>query len=1022
MKKYINLSYNSSTFLCQWRGLLTKSLLLLFFLIFSVQTYAQNKKISGTVKDQSGETIIGASVQVKGASTGTITDLDGRFTLDVPGNGSLIISYMGYKSKEVVLGKADYNNIVLDEDNKLLDEIVVVGYGSMKKSDLTGAVVSANIKDFEKAPNTNLMQSLQGTVPGLNIGQAMQAGETPNISIRGTNTLSGNSSVLIVLDGIIYNGSLASINPADIESVDVLKDASATAVYGAQAANGVLLITSKKGKSGKAKINFSSSYSLQSPTKNIKPMNRSQLLDWDKEVLWSKAYTEESGYTKPNPDFDLASWLPDPYHRDENGNIASTDYNWWDAFTRTGTILENKVSISGGSEEVSYLISLANTTQKNMIKNDDFARNSIRVNLDVQPRKWWKAGIQAFGAFQNKDGAQTYLPYLIQMSPMASPYDQNGDLIAYPMQTAVENPYYGTMVDDYDRSNSFFANLYSEFTLPLKGLTYRINFGNNYNINAHYYASQYAESGKGRAYKNHSTYYDYTLDNILTYDNSFGKHGINATFVYGAVRRKYDYTSADANTFSRMNLGYNSLEQGGTQLTYSDAWKETLLYQMFRLNYKFNDRYLITGTLRRDGFSGFAANNKSSLFPSIALGWIVSEESFFKLPALNYLKLRGGYGVSGNLTSRYASLAKVESEAGYVFGDDATSGDIRQELTSLANPNLKWERTSGINFGFDYGFLKNRISGSFELYQTTTNDLLYNVTIPSITGFKTMTSNVGKLRNKGIEFTISSRNIVTKDFEWTTTFNISSNSNKIISLAGLDADGDGKEDDLTASGLFIGKSISAIYDYKVNGIYQIGDDIPNGFYPGNYRIVDTSGEGEISADDRTILGKTDPDYRFGIMNKFNYKGITLSFFLNSVQGGIGRNSDAVTRSDNAIRYNRFKEQADKFWSPNNPNGIYSRSETAGKITPYLYQKRSFVRLQDVTLSYDLPKSIISKLGIDGLNVYFNCKNLLTFTKWNGWDPEPNVEYEDDYGKHVSGSGYSNRPVMKSFTGGINISF
>lgn len=995
----------------------------MFFIVTlcNLQLFAQNRNITGTVTDALGDPIIGASVQVKGTLIGTITDLDGNFKLEVPQNGTLQISFIGYKSQELALGKAIYN-VTLQEDSQLLDEVVVVGYGSLKKSDLTGAVVSANIKDFEKSPNTNLMQSLQGTVPGLNIGQAAQAGDNPSISIRGKNTISGNTSVLIVLDGIIYNGSMASINPADIESVDVLKDASATAVYGAQAANGVLLLTSKRGKAGKAKINFSSSYSFQSPTNNLKTMNREQILAWDKEVLWSKAYTEESGYTKDDPNFKLIDWLPDSYHRDSEGNIATTDFDWWDAFTRTGSIFENKFSISGGTEALSYLISLGNTTQKNIIENDDFARNSIRVNLDTQPRKWWKAGIQAFGSFVNKDGAQTYLPYLTQMSPMASPYDKDGNLIAYPMETAVENPYHGTLVDDYDRNNFFFGNLYSEFQLPLKGLTYRINFGNNYRINEHHYASKYGQSGKGQAYKEHSTYYDYTFDNILNYANDFGKHGVNATFVYGAIRRKYGKTRAESNTFSRLVLGYNSLQQGNTQLVKSEAWKETLLYQMFRLNYKYDNRYLITATVRRDGFSGFAANNKTAIFPSVALGWVISEEAFYNVSWLNYLKLRGGYGISGNQTSRYASLAKVDSEIGYIFGDNASTGDIRQELTSLANKNLKWEKTAGLNFGLDYALFDNRITGSLELYQTTTNNLLYDVTIPSITGFTSISSNVGKIRNKGIEFTITSRNISTKDFEWSTTFNISSNSNKIIELTGLDSDGDGKEDDLTASGLFIGQSISAIYDYKVDGIYQIGDDIPDGFYPGNYRIVDTDGVEGITTNDKTILGKTDPKYRFGIMNKFSYKGISLSFFVNSVQGGIGRNSDSVTRSDNAVRYNRFTDQVDKFWSPNNPGGIYSRSEIAGTITPYLYQKRSFVRLQDVTLSYDLPKSFVSKIGIDGINVYFNCKNLLTFTNWNGWDPEPDFEYTDDHGKHVSGSSYGNRPVMKSFTGGINISF
>ncbi|WP_321437877.1 TonB-dependent receptor [uncultured Bacteroides sp.] len=1004
-----------------------KSLILMaFFCSIPLWAAAQGHLVKGVVKDVTGEPIIGASVVEVGTTNGTITDISGNFSIKVSQKGKIAVSFVGYQAQTVdVAGKTNIE-IAMKENTALLNEVVVIGYGTAKKSDLTGAVMSANVKDFEKTPNTNIIQSLQGTVPGLNVGQITTAGGTPNISIRGTNTISGNTNVLIVLDGIIYNGSLSSINPADIESVDVLKDASATAVYGAQAANGVLLITSKRGKAGKAKINFASSYSVQNPTRDLHPMNREQMLNWDTEVLWHQAYTEESGYTQKKSDFNLAKWMPDPsYQLDSNGNIASNDYNWWNQFTRTGTILENKFSVSGGNDGLSYLLSLGNTTQKNMLLNDDFKRNSIRVNLDAQPRKWWKMGLQAFGSFVNQDGQETYLPFLVQMSPLALPYDESGNMISYPMRTAVENPFHGSMIDDCERHNYFFANLYSEFQLPLKGLTYRVNFGNNYTVNEHNYASKYAYSENGEAYKNYSVYNDYTLDNIFNYNNNFGKHSLSATFVYGAIRRKYSYTNADANTFARMILGYNSLEQGTNQFTYSDAWKETLLYQMFRVNYKFNDRYLVTTTVRRDGYSGFAANNKNAIFPSVALGWVVSEEPFFKIPWFNYLKLRAGYGVSGNQTSRYASLAKVNSETGYIFGDGST-GVIRQELTSMQNKDLKWEKTDGLNFGFDYAFLNNHITGSLEVYKTTTHDLLYNVAIPSITGFTTIASNVGKLNNKGIEFTVTSHNINNKDFEWNTTFNISSNSNKIASLTGQDSNGDGKEDDLVASGLFIGKSISSLYDYKVDGIYQIGDKIPEGFYPGNYRIVDTNKDGKITSDDRVVLGKTDPAYRFGIMNKLRYKNLSLSFFINSVQGGkngfMGRNSYYVNQDDNAIRYNRFSEQADKFWSPSNPDGIYARSYTGGKITPNLYQKRDFVRLQDVTLSYDLPKSIISRIGIDGLNIYFNCKNLLTFSGWHGWDPEANNTYTDDSGTHITGSTYDNRPVMRSFTGGINISF
>lgn len=998
------------------------------FLLFTsiLISMAQERQINGVVTSATdGGPIIGATVVIKGKQTGTVTDENGRFQLSVQPKDVLRVTYIGYIAQEVEANKQSLS-VQLAEDVSLLDDVVVVGYGQMRKADLTGAVVQADIKAFEKAPNANLLQSLQGAVPGLNVGQVTSAGGSPSLQIRGKNTISGNSNVLVVLDGIIFTGDISAINPADIASVDVLKDASSTAVYGAQAANGVLLITSRKGTQGKAKISYTSSFTAQNPTRKLKTMNRAEILDWSTDCLWSKAYTAASGYTEADPNFNLVSRLPDTFMFDETGNIVDTDYDWFGAFTRTGKIYENKLNISGGNQDVSYMLSFGNTTQQNYLLNDDFRRNSIRINVDAQVRSWWKAGVQAFGAFVNTDGQETYLPYLVSMSPLASPTDKDGKDIPFPMYSARENPYHGSEVNDYDRQNTFFANIYSEFNLPVKGLTYRVNFGNNYRVTQHYYASEYTNNLNGGAYKNHSQYYDYTFDNIVNYARTFGRHDFGATLLYGASRRKYDYTNAESNIFPRMTLGYHSLELGKEQYTRSDAWLETMLYQMARINYKYADRYLLTATVRRDGFSGFSANNKSAVFPSVALGWIISEEEWMKVPAIDYLKLRAGYGVSGNQANRYSSLARVDSEIGYIFGD-GVSGSLRQELAAIENADLKWEKTHGLNLGVDFALLGNRLTGSMEFYHTTTKDLLYNVAIPSMTGFTSIASNVGEIANRGFELNLTSHNIRTRDFSWETTLSLSTNKNEIIKLTGMDTDGDGKEDDLKASSLFIGESLSAIYDYEIDGIYQIGDDIPEGFYPGSYRIVDQTGEGEITADDRKIIGRADPALRLGLMNKMSYKNFSLSFFFNSVLGGSksyrGLNTNAVQEDDNAIRYNRFKEEADLFWSPRNPGGIYARPVTGAKITPNRYESRNFLRLQDITFGYDLPLTLVQKLKIEGVNVYLNAKNLATITGWHGWDPEPDTSYNDTNGQtRYTGSRYENRPVMRSFTVGLNIQF
>lgn len=980
----------------------------------SEQGTAKGKRITGQVLDENGDPMIGVTVRTADGKTGAITDLDGNFTIEnAPANtNTLQFSYIGYEDKAMAV--APNMQIKMAPDNRQLNEVVVVGYGTMRKSDLTGSVASANLKDFENAPNTNLAQMLQGTVPGLNVGQTTSAGSTPSISIRGENTISGNSNVLIVLDGIIYNSSLSSINPNDIASVDVLKDASATAVYGAQAANGVLLITTKRGKTGKTKVNFSSSYTFSNPTKNLRPMNREEYLDYTRQFWYDKAFIGPD-YTTPNPDFNIADYLPDTPMLDSSqpDGISALDYDWWGEGTHTGHIWENRVSASGGNDKMAYLLSYENTDQSGFIVGDIFKRNSIRINLDVTPTNWLKFGVQSFGSFINQDGQEPNLGDLMRSNPLISPYDSEGNIVPYPFSTLDENPFRGSDVSDKERHNYFFANAYAEIKLPLKGLSYRINFGNNYRLDNHYYASKYAASLTGEAYKHHEQYYDYTVDNILTYIRDFGKHSVNATLLYGCSERKYDYTSADGTNYSRLTLGYNSLQLATNQYINSSAWDEALLYQMGRINYKYDNRYLITATLRRDGYSGFAKNNKFATFPSVALAWNVNEEKFFKMNWVDQLKIRAGWGISGNQTSRYKSLARVTTASAYVFGDGGTT-QIGQKVTSMANPDLKWEKTKGLNFGFDFAVLKSRITGTFDCYFNTTTDLLYDLTIPTITGFSSVSTNIGKLRNRGVEFTITSRNIQTKNFEWTTTFNISHNSNKIVTLTGADNDGDGKEDDLVASNLFIGKDISSIYNYKINGIWQLNDDIPTGYHPGNYRVVDTNEDGQITVDDRVVLGKTNPSYRFGLLNSFRWKAITFSFFINSVQGGkngyMQANSETIVRGDaNHRRWNRPAELAKDYWSPSNPDATYSRSIQGGAISPTRYQQRNFVRLQDLNLSYALPQSLLSKVGIENINVFFSGKNLITITKWKGWDPE-------------AGQGYWGRPVLRSFSFGLNLTF
>ncbi|MFD3001993.1 SusC/RagA family TonB-linked outer membrane protein [Pontibacter toksunensis] len=982
----------------------------------------QELAVTGKVTDESGVGLPGVTVLLKGTDKAAPTDASGNYTITVPdGNGTLVFSYIGFASQEVPVNNRSTINVTLGADAKALEEVVVVGYGTQKKSDVTGAVASANLEAFREAPNTNVVQSLQGTVPGLNIGQVTSAGATPEISIRGRSSLSGNQNVLIILDGIQYNGSLASINPNDIESIDILKDVSSTAVYGAQAANGVILVTTKGGKRNqKPQITINSSYATLSPTVDLRPMRRDEYIAYLERQLYQYQYLPPA-YTTPNPDYqgyfgnnpgaNVNFTLQDP---NNPGNFNNTDFDWYDEGTQNSYILENKFSLSGASERVSYLLSLGLTEQEGLVKNDNFSRKSVRVNLDADATDWWNIGIQAFGSFINQDGDEPALFELRSFSPLLTPYDENGNLVRNPSGTIELNPFLAYDTEDYERHDYFFANLYSEINIPfIEGLSYRLNFGNNYRIDKQYGASIYGAGGVGDAGKYINFYRDYTLDNILKYNRVFGKHDLGATLLYGAIERKGEDTDIYVSNFNRLSLGYNDLNVGSVPVPSSGAFTESLNYQMFRVNYKFDNRYIFTGTIRRDGFSAFAENQKTAYFPSGALGWNVSNEAFMQdVSWVNNLKFRVSYGISGNQTGRYSSLARLTTRAAYVFGDGAGPA-FGQELTSLPNPNLRWEKTTGLNLGLDFGLFSNRLQGSIDVYNNITNDLLFAVRVPYLTGFNSIQTNLGEVQNKGVELSLTGDVVRSEDFSWSATTNFSANRNKIISLTGEDADGDGVEDDLIQNGLFIGQPINAIYGYEVNGIYQIGEDnIIPGYGPGNYRVVDQNGDGIIAqADDRRILGTRDPAFRASLLNTFTYKNFSLNIFFNSVQGGdefyIAENDNALYRNANTLWLNHLS--GIDYWSPQNPGGLNALAAGAPGIAGTRFENRSFVRLQDVNLSYNFDQALLERFGIEGLSLFVSGKNLATWTDWRGWDPETGV-----------GLDRGGRPVLKAYSVGLNL--
>jgi len=981
----------------------------------------QQPGVSGKVTDKSGEPMPGVTVVVKGTTMGTITDASGNYALgNVPPNATLVFSFVGMRTQEVIVGNQTAINVSLQEETFGIEEVVAVGYGTMKKSDLTGSSVSVNIEAFRESPNVSILQSLQGSVPGVTIGQTTRPGQEASIDIRGVSTLSGNKSVLIVVDGIIFSGRFSDINPADVASVEVLKDASSKAIYGAQAANGIILVTSKAGRKGeKPTFNYSSSLSSSTPTNNTQLLGRDDFLKKVRDLEWRNSYTPESGYTLENPNWNYTLSSMNPQLLD--GIDAGNDYDWYNEVTRPSFLNSHTLSASGGSEKTTFYMSAGYTDQKGFIINDDYSRWTLRLNIDTKINDWFTLGANTSGSFTDFSGDAPTMDNLVRTSPLVNPWDSNGNLVIYPVGDSRTNVLLNSSNDNYEARNRFVGNFYGVVSIPgIEGLTYRLNYGNNAIYSKDFGSSIYGAGQTGSAYKNNAYQMEQTLDNIINYTRQYDKHSVNATFVYGYSTAKFERTAASGQGYSDLDLSYNNLALAEIQKIESGGWDESSLYQMFRIGYNYQQKYLLTATMRRDGFSAFSKNNKTALFPSVGLGWILTQEEFFKVPAVSYLKIRASYGENGNKVARYSSLAVVEAleTSKYVFGD-GSSTYIGRSVKTLANNDLKWEKTQGLNVGVDFSLMNDRVKGNVEYYDSNTKDLLWSMVIPQTSGFANVLSNIGELNNKGLEFFVQGTPIKRTDFLWEIGVNFSRNRNSIVSLLGEDKDGDGKEDDLISSRLFIGKPIGTIYDYQVDGIWQVGDEIPAGFEPGSYKIVDQNGDGNISPDqDRLILGNEEPAYQFGIQNTLNYKQFTLRFFINSIQGGkssymrANHATGGFNTVGNATNANWFDFY--DYWAPTRPDAKFANPWVGSPVrdNARLYEQRNFVRLQDISLSYNVRKSFAHKIGVQNMKVHVSGKNLMTLTNWDGWDPE-------------TGQGITSHnafPLMKSYTFGVDLTF
>jgi len=967
----------------------------LFFLtIFGA--WAQGITIQGKVTDENNVGMPGVTVLLKGTSTGAAAGADGSYSIDVPSaNGTLVFSFMGYQTQEVLINNRTTINVQMGVDAKALEEVVVVGYGTQKRSDITGSVASVPKERLSNLPVTDLTQAIQGTTAGLNISQGSSVpGSSGGMRIRGVNSIGANTSPFIVLDGSPFFGQINDVNPNDIESIEILKDASAVAIYGTRGSNGVILITTKRGKTGQPRISYNGYYGVEGLANKLDPMSPEAFVQKYKDYMIAQGLTQ-------------TQVLPNTYEV-ENYNAGLTT-DWLKEATQPGRITEHNVSISGGTEKVQYYLTGGYLNQDGVVKGYEFQRASIRSNLDATLTNFLKVGSSLYFADHNSDGGRVNLLYATAISPYGRVYNEAGNYEIYPMypELLFSNPLLGLTTERIDRRKFLTGTAYTELTPGFaKGLKYRLNASYTYEIGRQAgYTGRSANNLVGAAYANNNESNNWVLENILTYNREFGKHSINFTGLYSAQGTEYFRSGAEANTFINDQLSYYNLGAAENRTSSSYGDRTSLLSQMGRVNYSYDSRYLLTLTARRDGFSAFGANtDKYGLFPSMAIGWNIANESFMQQASfVNQLKLRFSYGQSGNQAIGVNQTATLYNPVRFPFGGVSTIGVLAGRL---GNADLNWETTTSANLGLDYGFLNNRIRGTVEVYNSRTHDLLLSRNIPNITGYSSVFYNLGAVKNRGVEFTISSANVEAGKFRWETDLNFSRNKNEIVDLYG------DQQDDIN-NGWFIGKSLGAVYSYKWLGVWQEGDDIPTTMNakPGDLKFEDINNDGRITGDDRMYLGSTLPKWYGGLTNTFHYSNFHLSVFLQTSQGSMKGNPD-IFYGDEAGRRNI--PAAVGYWTPENRSNEYPSLSYRNPHGYNFARDNSYVRIKDVRLSYTVPQAFLERYGINGLTIYTAGRNLYTFTDWVGWDPESNQA------SRGSGDWTNNYPLVRSFSLGLNL--
>ncbi len=981
----------------------------------------QTRTVTGKVTDTYGEPLPGVAVIIPGTTTGTVSRPDGSFELTVPSNTTaLSLSFMGFKSQTIQLGAGTTINVTMELDIIGLEEVVAIGYGTVKKSDLTGSVTKIKAEKFDTQQAANLLQYLAGTVAGVNVNNSTSASESSSIEVRGPTSLNANNSPLIVLDGVIFNGNITDINPNDIESIDILKDASSAAVFGSRSASGVVIINTKKGSGDKVTINLSSQLGVTGLTNEILPYGPEGYLQFRQDFLRrTNPSLPGAYYDNPNslPDgVSLDTWQkydatvnPDPQDAwmnrlklreiEKKNLLDGKTFDWYDEARRSGIRQNYDVSLTGGTGALRYYWSAGYTDNENYIVGDDYQIIRSRLNTDATVTDYLKVGMNAQFSSKDESNVGVGLGSISSQSPYGQLYDEDGILKWYGHDDSnYANPfmnYYN--YDKHNTTQNLFANIYGELTLPF-GISLKTSFINRYDFTKNYYfnpsTTPVGSRTGGFAQRINSSLYEWQIDNILTWKKTFGVHDFNATFLYNAEKRQtWRDVGENIGFLTSEALSYHQLNAGSSPTIVNNDTYSTGNAMMGRLNYSLLSRYFLTLTYRRDGYSAFGQLNPYANFPSAAVAWNIKNENFFKADWVTNLKLRLSYGVNGNRDiGIYDALAQLGTTK-YLSGTTLISGIYS---ATMANADLRWEKTTALNGGVDFALFEGRIAGNIEVYKMTTTDLLLRRSLPAIIGYQSVMSNMGQLDNKGFEFTVDTRNYSDKNISWNSSLVFSFNRNEIVHLYGemidvLDSEGNvigQKEADDRTNGWFIGQSIDRIWDYRSLGIWQLGEeDAAKSFgkAPGDLKLNDPDGNGVSTQEDKEFLGYRRPRYRLGFRNDITFlKNFAFTCFIRADLGSMGTNGLLRHNSQTADRENAWNIP---YWTPTNPINTHTRLNTVNTPPFVPYETRSFVRLQDASLSYNLPRSIINKLNISRWRVYVSGRNMLTFTKWSGWDPE-----------------------------------